>query len=134
MHQNHSWLVDGPDGSAFTLLSSPIVGDSVSTKDAMTKKTNLKAMVKSTSASPDDVRQFAVTHVHQLYAGEHGTTRVVVACRIEEGIDNAKEAKSDACVLGVGASVWGKTTLPYYRLTPLCPPPLPPLPTSLSQR
>ena len=106
MQQNHNWLVDGPDGSAFTLLATPIVGSAVSTKDAMSM--NLKAMVKSTPASPNEVRPLAVTHVHQLYAGEHGTTRLVVVCRIEEGIVDAKEAKSGACGLGRAANGGGR--------------------------
>ena len=58
MQQNQNWSVDGPDGSAFTLLATPIVGSPASTKDAMSTKTNLKAMVKSTSASPNKVCQF----------------------------------------------------------------------------
>ena len=95
--------MDGSDGCAFTLLATPIVGSAMSTKDAMSMNSNLKAMVKSTSTPLNDVRQLAVTHVHQLYAGEHGTTRLVVVCCIEEGIVDAKEAKSGAWGLGVGA-------------------------------
>ena len=94
MQQNQTWLFEGPDGSAFTLLATPIVGSSASVKGIKSMKTNLKAMVKSTSTLPEEVHQLAVTHVHQLYAGKHGTTRLVVVCCIEEGIVDAKKAKS----------------------------------------
>ena len=100
--------MDGPDGSAFTLLATPIVGDSVSIKGIKSMKTNRQKIMKSTSTSPDDVRQLSVTHVHQLYAGEHGTTRLIVVCCIEEGIVDAKEAKSGACGLGRAANGGGR--------------------------
>ena len=108
MQQNQNWCVDGPDGSAFTLLATPIVGSSASIKGIKSMKTNLKAMVKSTSTLPEEFQQLAVTHVHQLYAGEHGTTRLVVVCCIEEGIVDAKEAKSGACGLGRAANGRGR--------------------------
>ena len=96
--------MDGPDGSAFTLLATPIVGSTASIKDVKSMKTNLKAMVKSTPAGLSEVRQFVATTVYQLYAGEHGTTKLVVVCCIEEGIVDAKEAKSGACGLGRAAN------------------------------
>ena len=107
MQQNHYWLVDGPNGIAFTLFATPNVGSSTSIKDVKSTKTNLKAMVQSTSALPEEFQQLTVTHVHQLYAGEHGTTRLVVVCCIEEGIVDAKEAKSGACGLGRAANGGG---------------------------
>ena len=107
MQQNHNWLEDGPDGSKLTLLATPIVGSNASTKKLKKMKTNLQKIMKSTSLLPDEVRQFQATTVTQLYAGDHGTTRLVVVCQIEEGIQDSKEAKSGAWGLGVGAGGGG---------------------------
>ena len=106
MKQKHNWFVGGPDGSAFTLLAVPIAASSTSIKDIKSTKTNLKAMVNSTPAMIDKFQTIAVTTVYQLHKGEDGTTRVVVVCRIEEGIADAREAKEGECGMGVGAGGW----------------------------
>ena len=113
MQQNRSWLVDGPDGSAFTLLATPIAETQISAKakDSNQRKTILPSLVKPTSsrtsARVNEVRPLAVTTVYKLLAGEHGTTKLVAVCRIEDWIADANEAKSGEWGLGLGAGGGG---------------------------
>ena len=109
MQQKHSWIVNPNDlnGSAFTLLATPIVESiSAGIKGTTSMKTSLKAILKSTSAkmSSEVIRQLAASTVYQLFAEEHGMTRLVVVCRIDQGIDDEKAAKSGACV----CLAWGR--------------------------
>ena len=107
MQQNHNCLADGPDGCAFTLLATPIAETHVGAKakNSNQSKTILPSFIKPSSSRmskrvpkrTSEDRPFAVTTVFQLYAGEHGTTRLNVVCRIDEGIKDAEEAKSGAC-------------------------------------
>ena len=101
MQQKHNWFVHTPDGGTYTLLATPLAGahkNSMKREGKNVGRTLFQAFTKpdssirmSTRVKED--RPLAVTTLYQLYEGEHGTTRLVVVCRIEEGIEDAKEAK-----------------------------------------
>ena len=87
LKQNVLKLENGFEGGAFTLIATPIAGNSteVGAKSARSSFQQLNS---------NKVCEFSATTIYQLYAGKHGTTKLVVVCRIEEGIKDAEEAKS----------------------------------------
>ena len=131
MHQNHTWASNVPVGNSsddftLTLVGTPLALGSPKVKDGKSNKTSPLAGLRSASSSRSArIREFQATTVYQLHKGEHGTTRVVVVCRIEEGIDNAREAKSGKCGLGRGGC---KGVFGFAKSYPIISPSIIPLP------